>query len=248
MLWRLDGKHAFLQCGELAAEIDLASPSEGLRGIKFRDIPLSPFRLFQLMPGTVASSVTESPTDIYIRGGDLVASYAPIAEYPISRQVYWRALDDADRGQSGVELWISPQTSVLVSDPLLACTTVLPVCELHQLAVADSGDFVQHVVNDMPTIALGSESGTGAFLFRPADADWTYCQMVHPADFAEVTISTAGESLIRLTALLFLGEPLEKGVIRRARVRGLFMPRQHDSTCAVDAYQRFASSELPLTA
>ena len=42
-------------------------------------------------------------------------------------------------------------------------------------------------------------------------------------------------------------ERLEKGVILRSRIRGLFVPRDHDTELAQSEYRRFAASEPPLT-
>jgi hypothetical protein len=53
------------------------------------------------------------------------------------------------------------------------------------------------------------------------------------------------------THLLFAAEltqfGLEKGVILRARVRGVFVPRDRDETLVRAAWQAFVQSEPPLT-
>ena len=52
--------------------------------------------------------------------------------------------------------------------------------------------------------------------------------------------------MVRLTHRLF-AERLEKGVILRSRIRGLFIPRSHTDELARHEYRRFAASKLPLT-
>jgi hypothetical protein len=71
--------------------------------------------------------------------------------------------------------------------------------------------------------------------------------MVHPADFDRSTIDTLENRQVEMTTSFFAQERLEKGVIRRARVCGLFVPRSDDIAQTLDAYRQFAASQLPLT-
>ena len=72
--------------------------------------------------------------------------------------------------------------------------------------------------------------------------------MVHPSDLQQANpppVSEAGKGVL-LRSNLFL-ERLEKGVIRRARLRGLFLNRHNDLQTAVACYHEFANSVPPLT-
>jgi hypothetical protein len=71
--------------------------------------------------------------------------------------------------------------------------------------------------------------------------------MIHPADFTEATVHVGERQRLQLTTALFAREQLEKGVIRRARLCGMFMTRRHDCERAAEAYRRFVDSQLPLT-
>ena len=85
-------------------------------------------------------------------------------------------------------------------------------------------------------------------LVRPAGLSAAYLEMVHPSDFRQTTFEWASQSppVVRLTHRLF-AERLEKGVILRSRIRGLFIPRSHADELARQEYRRFAASKLPLT-
>jgi hypothetical protein len=73
--------------------------------------------------------------------------------------------------------------------------------------------------------------------------------MIHAADFttAEITKQLAAGLGIRSAFRLF-DERLEKGVIRQARLRGVFVPRQGDQQAAIECYHHFVRSAVPLTA
>jgi hypothetical protein len=70
--------------------------------------------------------------------------------------------------------------------------------------------------------------------------------MIHPADFHSDELLPGAGDAVMLRHRLFLSD-LEKGVILRARVRGLLLPRQGDQPAAAEAYTEFAASPPPLT-
>ena len=90
--------------------------------------------------------------------------------------------------------------------------------------------------------------GPGCFLFRRAGT-FSYAELVHPADFRQSTLAARESSSadVRLAHRLF-HRRLEKGVILRSRLRGVFLPREHDMELAAAEYRRFAASEPPPTA
>jgi hypothetical protein len=72
--------------------------------------------------------------------------------------------------------------------------------------------------------------------------------MVHPADFQhdELLRNSVQQQAAYLRHRLF-PEPLEKGVILRARVRGVFVPRDGDTQIAAECFDAFAATEPPLS-
>ena len=83
---------------------------------------------------------------------------------------------------------------------------------------------------------------------RPNRVDLTYVEMIHPADFQHDAVgedNPEGRTL-RITHHLFRTN-LEKGVILRARVRGVFLSQQNDAKVVAQCYARFAAADPPLS-
>jgi hypothetical protein len=87
------------------------------------------------------------------------------------------------------------------------------------------------------------------FVFRKSEQDFSYAELVHPTDFHSAVVNEGCgpfEESGPLRAQLF-PERLEKGVIRRARICGWFMPAENDLETAVTLAKRFVDEPLPLT-
>jgi hypothetical protein len=146
-------------------------------------------------------------------------------------------------------LIVSVQTNLLDSDPSILATSVLPIECILRLQGPAADQFELLSIDD-PTPQPATPAGdAGLLLFRLAGGRLSYVEMVHPADFCgvSVTVEDALKHWVRSSFQLF-PERLEKGVIRRARLRGCFLPRNGDRTGAVTLYREFAASAPPLTA
>jgi hypothetical protein len=209
------------------------------------------------------------PVDCFVRGNDFVATYAETADRPYRAQIYWRLIDGdrsvSERSAGGhradpiaaLELIVSVQTSRLDSEPALAvCTTLGAVEAWRLLDAADdcgaaNGDTSHAAIPGRATVVPGfhASDSPGCCLIRPIGSGPSYLEMVHPADFRQTTFEWTADSspIVRLAHRLF-AERLEKGVILRSRIRGLFVPRARDTERARTEYRRFAASEPPLTA
>jgi hypothetical protein len=175
--------------------------------------------------GFVAGDAPESVTDLYQRGVDLAATYAQSPERHFRPQIYWRYLDDDATGNdvTGLELIVSAQTSLLDSQPKTVIESTLPAGE----------------VLDLSTAMMA------ACLFRPTAWSVSYCQMMFASDLAQSQL-TKQNTLPCLSWQLF-HERLEKGVIRRGRIRGMFLPRERDSELAAACAAAFLQSPLVLS-
>ena len=85
-------------------------------------------------------------------------------------------------------------------------------------------------------------------LCRFPDQKLSYVEMVHPRDPALAILpseeSDNGESAC--WGMQMSGDYLEKGVILRRRVRGIFLPSERDEILAIEAYQQFLALAPPL--
>ncbi len=146
-------------------------------------------------------------------------SYAAEDQTRRRRDFYWRRIDD-----TVIELIASAQTDLLDDTARLRVTTSLPDVEC--LWTADSN------------------ASTGAFVARLTPTH-SYVEMVYPGDALPSVIVRRGNQLDLETTLF--PESLEKGVIRRGRLRAAIVPCLDDLHIASQLYDEFIRSAIPLT-
>jgi hypothetical protein len=89
-----------------------------------------------------------------------------------------------------------------------------------------------------------------AVVARPHAGHPAIAAFVHPCDQSDADFSVEGTSevgTIGITMLRLFDRFMEKGVIRRARLRMLLSPSSIDDDALFKHYQHFANSRLPLT-
>ena len=250
--WQLVGRTATLRTPSLIAIVDPERPSAGVKIESVSGEPISGATLFgvQIEPAatTGQSEPAALPFECFVRGNDLIATYAEAADRPFRAQIYWRLINDENRSDehrrdicepiATLELIVSVQTSRLdIETTVGVCSTLGHVESWQMLGSAED--------RSSDSAAAGSD----CCLIRPIGMVPSYAEMVHPADFRQTTfeLSSASPPVARLTHRLF-AERLEKGVILRSRIRGSFVPRGQAAEIARAEYRRFAASEPPLTA
>jgi hypothetical protein len=177
----------------------------------------------------------------YQRGTDLVATYLQTPERNTRPQVYWRVIEQpvAENSLStALEVIISAQTSLLDSQPLIALESTLPPGEV--CLWNERGESVTAASDAWQT----GDGSPCVVLFRPRDWSLSYCEMVHPSDFSAMQIQMSDLPSVRWQ---MFPESLEKGVIRRGRVRGVFLPRAEDEPLARAAFRTFVDSPQVLS-
>jgi hypothetical protein len=180
------------------------------------------------LPGAAES---EPVAEHYVRGRDLVATYLQTPDRTIRPQVYWRALRSP---HFGVELVVSVQTSLLASQPSISIGSSVSECSTYFF---DGRSF--HEVSET------RNCDSRLVLFRPNGVSFTYAEFIYPSDGEQLTIQVDGKNASSQFDLFH--HELEKGVIRRGRLRSVFLPRSHDQELAVDLLAEFDHSEAPLT-
>jgi hypothetical protein len=256
-MWRFDKHTAILDSSSLTFEIDTQSPESGASCFKLAGAVwqgANPLQIHTFDPFVMGQPRCEN---VYLRGPDLVLSYRMSRVPEFSWQVYWRALANQEGMFDGVELIVSVQTDLLDSDPRLTVESYLSTSQLLQLKFGEK----ERIVGQMPstsheptwteiasTPASSILDPPGALLYRPACAAHSYLEMIHPADFAGLELSWKTSNSPASTArFLLFDEPLEKGVIRRGRLRTVVLPRDDDLATARACYQSFVESPIPLT-
>ncbi|HEX7450331.1 MAG TPA: hypothetical protein VF306_22415 [Pirellulales bacterium] len=234
--WKLDANDARLNLGSHRAAIDLAAPQRGLHQLVIAEQLLKDCEVLGVELESVARGGGPVLADAYQRGGDLIATYAQAPSSMVSTQIYWRA---ALREFEGVvcptiDLQVSVQTSRLDSHPAVHTHGRLPTCEVVRAGI------------DRPDSSHAREPGSHCVVFRPSAWNESYAEMVHPEDADGCEIGQPNDATIEIVHRLFERE-LEKGVILRARVRGLFVPRPRDAAIATAAWRQFLEQPPPLT-
>jgi hypothetical protein len=193
--------------------------------------------------GPTAKSFALQLSETYIRGGDLIATFARTPPHQIAPQIYWRAKEFPASSAIGVEMILSMQTDLLDSDPHATVTS----------AMAGAEYFYASSLSKASLTKLGNEDfecpGSAENLFLMRDARWglSYSEMVHPSDFVSAEIFYDEKDHPCAVQSVLFPERLEKGVIRRARICGWFMPAENDLETAVELAKRFVDEPLPLT-
>ncbi|HEV3345019.1 MAG TPA: hypothetical protein VG125_31875 [Pirellulales bacterium] len=217
--WELHGDRAALLCDGLHAVVDVRQPARGLHDLS---LDQRRFADCQFLGVAIDAEIPAALADSYTRGGDLIVRYAQTGARPFGVGVYWRA-GVASVGSlllPRVDLVVSVETNLLDSRPELEAQTWLA----------------------MPAEASRPANGC---LARFPQLGLSYLELAHPGDALAPLFTRVGAA-VRLTTRLF-GQPLERGVILRSRLRGVFAPLSASESLAADALAQFAAAAPPLT-
>jgi len=255
-MWTLDTATsvAKLELPGLTGSVDLCQPALGFRVESLQGLATNTFKSLLSIDFEIAHAVSGrlTPSEFFVRGTDLVATY-PESDRKIRSQIYWRAIRATEGApEFGLEVMVSVQTDLLNSDPGFKARS--------EFRGAQVGLLTAEQPPSIRALPLGSSAVVHELRPSP-DALWVtwngqrlaYVEVPTPGDSVATRVSNApaaGESqpLVRIEHDL-LHEFLEKGVIRRCRLRGVFLPAGgDDGTVACQVVERFRRSELPLTA
>lgn len=246
-MWRIDQTQASLSVSGLSARVNLQQPDLGIADLVWQGKPVAGARILQVR--RPRSDAGQHLVDAYVRGTDLIAVYETRLSGAVSTQLYWRYVEHVDLCLAGFELIVSVQTELLDDDPGVALVSELPCSELFQAAKGDATSLVRVPV---PETTEANEpcrrTGVGLFLYGFGKLPGGYLEMMHPADFDHVEFESGPNPKTLRSRFKLFEERLEKGVIRRARVRGLFGLNPGDGeTVAGECYRRLVASESPLS-
>jgi hypothetical protein len=247
--WDLRDRFGRCELDRWSAAVDLLRPDRGLTDLQCGSHRLSDTEILGLGGPATLGDQRGDLVECYHRGPDLIAAYRESPEWPVRVDAMWRAAPGAQGAPilAAVDLIVSVRTELLESWPELAVRSRIPSREILRLVSADSAQFAPFPDIAAVPVVVNSESGPGCLLFRLPDAGLSYGEMVHPADFQRSQLKRpAGEtSPIEVRHRLF-AERLEKGVILRARVRGVWVDGADDTRQVAGCYAAFAAAEPPL--
>jgi hypothetical protein len=229
-LWRLDSDLATFTHGALTATVRISQPQLGLHDVRVGGRAIAGAEL--LAPRYLNAETWPAPMDCFVRGGDLVVTYPFTHARSVRVQVYWRAVPletmaTAAACLAAIDVQISVQTPLLDSRPgMLLCSR-----------------FTEPAIARVSVDAANEEASPWVFGLND---DVSYAEMIHPSD-VETEAYSEVNGHAQLSRSLFEGA-LEKGVILRARARGVFLTTAQANPDNVAAlYEQFVNSPLPLT-
>jgi len=241
-LWRIDACSAVLRTSLLSAQVDLRNPSRGIGGLVLKGVSLDGFVLGVAL-GVDQPWATDALREAFTRQNDLVATYGETEQMPFSLQVYWRAVEQ-ENGAVLLDTLLSLQTPSLKSFPSIVTASQLRGDDVLVVPYDGREKAFGMGVNELPSTSPPREEPAGVVL-RMASVPWSYAEMT-PADdpgswqvFRQHGLNTVRRRLG--------GTFLEKGVLRRIRVRGALLPRDREVELAQQYLAKLATEKPPLT-
>ena len=182
------------------------------------------------------------PEESYGRGADLIQRFRQSTTDNYAFQLDWRVLWDnpasnGGRVETGLDLWTSVQTQLLESTPELMLESVQP-----DSASTQSAGTSNHWID---IVADTTQKIVGKYY---VEGDHVFALIAEPQDSIPLQWHPASSRSQQLT---LFGHFMEKGVIRRARVRLLVLdsrPEDDLHATLLQQYRAFACEPLPLTA
>lgn len=239
VVWRLDGDAAALKCGPLTGRLQLNDLRLGWLDLAWRGRSCAAFEVLRTIvaPDT---RVVES----YVRYADLVVNYTQSAACAVAPQFYWRARYITETDAVAIETIVSLQTNLLESLPSSMIRSLAKNARLFHAPRLDAGAFTLRSENHLLSAV---ESQTHLVVLRHESLGISYAEMVHPSDFESLLLKFQADDHSGTFSILFQKPHLEKGVIRRARICGWFLPAENDLAVAVELAKQFIDEPLPLT-
>lgn len=246
-MWSLLTDRATWRCGNLEGEWIPSQPEAGMQH-RFDE-----HRCEQL--GAVWfdawDRVPPGPPEVYRRQNDLIVSYQQWSGDELRCQLEWQLVTLGSFG-FGVDLLLSAQTNLLNANPAVTISSHIPTSRVW----AAQGDAHGESLSSWtPVERIDNASLCTAILVRFSSGS-SYVEMVHPADIdafprsrdLNLRLDRAGDASGGISSRRrFFVEPLEKGVIRRARWRCGWVPREDDEYFAALTYADLLRRALPLT-
>jgi len=249
--WDLRDRFARCQFDRWSATVDLRKPDRGLTDFQIGGHRLSGTELLGLSWPAPQVDLRSELVECYHRGPDLIAAYCESAAWPVRVDARWRVAPSTEVAAvlAIVDLIVSVRTELLESWPELAVRSSIPSREVLGLTGAESAHFAPFPDIAAVPVVVNSERGPGCWLFRFLDTELSYGEMVHPADFQRSDLKRpAGlAAAVEVRHRLF-AERLERGVILRARVRGVLVDAVDDARQVAGCYAAFAAADPPLGA
>ena len=232
--WQIDGATARLQTPTLSGVLDLDQPTRGLVELAYAGNPIEGHlwgwratdRARSQQPAE-GEPPRQKLRDAYVRGDDLIVTYAPTDACPCETQLYWQATKTSS-ATAQLSLLVSIRTHLLDTQPVVHLHS-------HRQAVTE-----QTCSDSSLAFADPTDTNTVSVLQKIADDSLTLIEACHHEDHTQLLTAEQHGS----TDWQLFDHFLEKGVIRRARLTLAIANEMDRLTTAVE---EFFAQPPPLT-
>jgi len=245
-MWTIQGPQAQLQTSNFSGTLDLGVPEAGLQELCFSEQSLAAVRLLGVSLAQKLVDVSQI-NNHYTRDNCLVASYGDVLKTDCHAQLQWRCIDpQPGLWLRGLELIISFEAPLLTRLPEWKTTSEIAA----QLIFSPVDDDAQ-TWNPIDQNGNGhppDENRYKMILCRFPEQKLSYVEMVHSQQPCLTVFPTTPHSAPKIIrwGMQMSADHLEKGVILRRVLRGLFLPLEKDEALARKAYQHFSTIAPPL--
>jgi hypothetical protein len=240
--WQLQSKTASLTAAGWQLKFELDRPQLGIDSLStVGDVHCNTFKVFG-----ADQDAHRVLVEFYQRDQDLIATYAA-AEFPDARsQILWRFHPSKNNHFLTLEVVVSVQTHVLHTVPKTMVES--EVLGHHQLLPAPESRDLLPNLRAVAADALADRTDSYLFQLGPQQS---YCEFIHPLDLAtsgaKLILPAGATEVACLRRELFV-RPLEKGVILRSRLLGLYCSTSLPLEAACKEYLRFSNSDPTINA
>jgi hypothetical protein len=257
MTWQLQGNQASFLVSGYQGTVDLTVPQNGVVLVcQETRCMLSP-----ILGVSLADAQRVRIQDSYTRLDDLVATYPQTSHRPFNIQLQYRIFNggqlDSTQPVFGLggksddlllmEQWISNSTYLLDSHPQID----LELFPIYHDSI-DSIQVWQDIDGEFTPLATAQSDGANiaAVVSQPIESMPALAVLVHPLDQSDADFSIRGSEdsdVVGVAMLRMFDRFMEKGVIRRARIRLIVSKEAISDELLQMHYADFAKSPLPLT-
>ncbi len=248
MHWRLSEASAMGFAGASQIEVFPSSPA---RAARWQAAP-NAANLWEIAAVTPHPAHAGIPEEIYNRQSDLIVRYRQGPTDTFTYQLDWQLLPATAPFVAAVELWLSVQTDLLDTEPELeiVCSAsggqTWRAFEHSQLCDWDAKPKGQPAATRGPAallcVANANADKPQASVAEPTSGLW----LIEPTDQCNTRRCSDDDQATQ--RLRLFGHFMEKGVIRRGRMRFLLASGAVTTEHVQRAYRELADSPLPLTA
>ncbi len=247
-MWRLAGNIATWRADPFQVTLDLQHPERGLGSVLFQSQPLPAAALLQMHLAANRNSTAMELTESYVRGSDLITKYTD-AEQHICPEFCWRVCPGRNVATRSlmIEVLISTQTDLLDGDPTVGVQSSLRTrtCELFSSPHAPAEQVFTPLQVPLPQPIDCGPAGC-MLLFHLAEMPLIFAQLFDSGDVVQsLIVGNSVEKTMTSTVSLFGGR-FEKGVIRRARLRGILATGAQAESVLAELWNDMRLSPPPL--